>query len=178
MKRIIDGVTFNTDTATEVAEGVWEDQDRGIVATTTLYQNRAGVFFSVEEIEQTFRHPSDGEWRSRKSYDWTKVGSAPDAIEFCQKVNLTITREIDDLPPEAEPGDAAATVYIRMPPALKASIETKAKAAGVSVNVFALRCLEGCVDATLAVTHLENAASSVSGLENAASAAETFKRRF
>lgn len=51
-----------------------------------------------------------------------------------------------EAPPEAtaepEPG---ATIYIRVPMALKKSVDEAARAANVSSNVWAMRCLEKCL---------------------------------
>jgi hypothetical protein len=45
-KRVIDGKTCNTDTATVVARGKYEDQN-GYNSEGTLYQTRGGAFFLV-----------------------------------------------------------------------------------------------------------------------------------
>ena len=45
MKRIIDGVTFNTDTATRVADG--GPSDPSDLAGWEMYQTRHGAFFMV-----------------------------------------------------------------------------------------------------------------------------------
>jgi hypothetical protein len=65
MKRIIDGATYNTDTATVIAEGIYEDENRDIITVTTLYQTPAGIFFEVEEITKTYRD-RDGDLQERK----------------------------------------------------------------------------------------------------------------
>ena len=43
---------------------------------------------------------------------------------------------------------ALPTLYVRLPPSLKRSVEHAAAAAGQSVNVFVMRCLEKTVNAT------------------------------
>jgi hypothetical protein len=53
------------------------------------------------------------------------------------------------LPPEAaatdDPTEAqAATIYVRVPPLLKETIEAAAKEAGQSLSEWLLRCLERC----------------------------------
>lgn len=40
------------------------------------------------------------------------------------------------------------TLYVRLPPSLKRSVEQAAAAAGQSVNVFVMRCLEKTVNTT------------------------------
>src|SRR6266849_3850033 len=53
MKRIVDGVTYNTDTSTALAESSWEENDHNGVRIAehkdTLYQTRGGAFFVHEE---------------------------------------------------------------------------------------------------------------------------------
>ena len=117
MKRIIEGATYNTDTATLVAEGAYEDEQRGVTSNTSLYQNKAGVFFTVEAA----------------------------ATKTCEQLGLTILRDFGDLPPEAEAGEASATVYVRAPPSLKAALEARAAHEKVSLNVLMLRCAEECL---------------------------------
>ena len=144
MKKIIEGATYNTDTATEVAEGSWEDQNRGILVERTLYQNRAGVYFSVAKVTQSYRDRHD-EWQQRESYEWDVAGDAAKARDLCEREGMTILQDIGDMPPEAEGGEPATTLYLRVPPTLKARVEERAKEDGVSVNAFGIRCLESCL---------------------------------
>jgi hypothetical protein len=46
--------------------------------------------------------------------------------EYCERNDLTIVRGFDDMPPEAEGGEPVATLYLRIPPALKAAVDAKA----------------------------------------------------
>jgi hypothetical protein len=36
-----------------------------VASKTILYQNQTGVFFTVEQIETTWRADNRGEWRTR-----------------------------------------------------------------------------------------------------------------
>ena len=99
MKRIIDGATYNTDTATLVASGR-ADHDPEVVETG-LYQNRSGVYFAVDTITVTYRDRR-GEIRERVDHEWEVVGDAAKARQYCEKYALTVDRDIDDMPPEAE----------------------------------------------------------------------------
>ncbi len=69
MKRIIDGVTYNTDTSTLIAqvEGKWTKND-GIEYDylEQLYQTRGGAFFVHEHLEGTYHDQAEGEWRTKK----------------------------------------------------------------------------------------------------------------
>lgn len=144
MKRIINGVTYNTETATLIAEVTFTDEGSGTVTEAALYQNRAGVYFDVDTITTKYR-ARHGDAQERVGYEWYEVGDAAAARAWTEKYEMTIVRDIEDMPPEAEPGEKLATLYVRLPPSLKIAVEEKAKAVGLSVNVFALRCLEGCV---------------------------------
>jgi hypothetical protein len=52
MKRIIDGVTYNTDTATRLARSTWEQA--GNEVTGILYQTRGGAFFVHTYFEKEY----------------------------------------------------------------------------------------------------------------------------
>jgi hypothetical protein len=147
MKRIIEGTTYNTDTATTVAEGSYQNEARGIVVDTTLYQARSGVFFAVDIIETNWYDEHRRAWRTRKSTEWEVIGDAAKAAELCEKAQLTILRDFGELPPEADDAEdePATTVYMRAPPALKAALERRAKEEKVSLNVLMLRCAEECL---------------------------------
>jgi hypothetical protein len=56
---------------------------------------------------------------------------------------MTILRDIEDLAPDED--EPEATYYIRLPRALKDACDARAKAEGVSGNVWAMRCLERCL---------------------------------
>ena len=57
MKRIVDGVTYNTDTATRLAQSIWKDDDRDEV-TGILYQTRGGAFFVHTYVEKNVWIPT------------------------------------------------------------------------------------------------------------------------
>jgi hypothetical protein len=141
VKRIIDGTTYNIDTATQIAEGSWEDENRGIAVERTLYLTRGGVYFSVADITQTYHR--DGEWQTKEFQEWTVVGDTAAARAHCEKEDLTILRDIEDLAPDED--EPEATYYIRLPRALKDACDARAKAEGISGNAFAMRCLEQCL---------------------------------
>ena len=143
MKRIIDGATYNTDTATEIAKGSYRDDSSAAVTESVLYQTRTGVYFQVEETTTQYRDRR-GEVQTRTEYDWHVVGDANKARDWCEEYGLTITRDIEDMPDEPELGEKMATIYVRLPPSLKDAITARAEAKKVSTNVFALRCLEEC----------------------------------
>jgi hypothetical protein len=145
MKRIINGAVYNTATATRVAEGAFVDDDRGVRSDNTLYQTPGGIYFLVEDITTQHRD-RHGEIEERKNYEWSVATNADQARQWCDDIGLNIIRDFDDMPPEAGSSEpATATVHVRVPPVLKTAIEERAKADGVSTNVFAMRCFERCL---------------------------------
>lgn len=123
MKRIINGVTYNTATATKVAyKAKARDNDRCV----TMYQTRKGAFFyHFQNYERSEGHLDD--W----GYD---------PKEFVE----TIATEVFFNPflPEAEDKGASTTLFLRIPVGLKSRVETAAKDAGQSANAWVLRALE------------------------------------
>jgi hypothetical protein len=143
MKRIIDGVTYNTDTATLVAQSVIENE--GVTNDCDLYQNRAGVYFGVDKVTAPYRDKR-GEWQERITYDWTAVGDAAAARKYAEQYGMTILRDIEDMPPEATAGEKMATVYLRVTPTLKTELDEAAAEDKVSGNLWATKCLERCLN--------------------------------
>jgi hypothetical protein len=151
VKRIIDGATYNTQTATLIAEGTSEDANWG-TAEQELYQNRAGIFFAIEKVTKEYKDRND-EWRERTTSEWYVLGDAVKARNWCERNGLTILRDIDDMPPEAEfDAEKLSTLYVRLPPVLKKAIEDAAQANKASTNNWVMRCVERCLD-----EHRENA---------------------
>lgn len=153
MKRVIDGVTYNTDTATVVARWDYRDFD-GLDTDATLYQTRGGAFFAVHEWEVPDR--DCGVPRRKVWFEAMQRDRVEHLIEYAKNLAI-VAPDILGEPPEAEaektPG---ATLYIRVPASLKAQIETAASEARLSVNAWAMRCLESGLAGR---RHLQPAAS-------------------
>jgi hypothetical protein len=144
-KRIIGGVAYNTETATIVAMGSSKDEDRGVTSETLLYQTRGGVFFAVEDIETKWWDSNIDEERTRNGDEWWAIGDAAKAVAFCERAKLTIVKDFAELPPEAGQGEGVAVIYVRTTPTLKAALEARAKADGVSLNALLVKCHEYCL---------------------------------
>lgn len=143
MKRVIEGKTYNTDTATIVASYEYTDEKENEV-TVGLYQTRGGAFFGVhswveEDSEGDPRRRFEFEPFSRRDIDRLISGQfAVGGIEIIDERALT-------LPPEAEAEEEpSTTIYFRLPSSLKGRVEVLAKEAGLSVNAWMLRCVERC----------------------------------
>jgi|RhiMethySRZTD1v2_1073278.scaffolds.fasta_scaffold1200088_2 hypothetical protein len=150
MKRIVNGVTYNTATSSRLARFEWENEDHnGSVTeagTDVLYQTRGGAFFlhtektvsEWDEDERTYRRRERHEFEPmspERAHDWLLTGD----IEV-------INNPFDDPPEAAAEAEPGATYYVRMPAALKRRIDAAAEAEGVSGNVWAMRCFERCLD--------------------------------
>ncbi len=135
MKRIIDGVTYNTDTATAVARWEYEDEN-GYDTDAVLYQTRGGAFFIVNTW--------DTEDKSKVYFEAVSRDFVTKLVERTD--NLTILNdEVLADPPEATAEQSpGATLYLRVPSSLKDQAESAAKSDGISVNAWAMRCIERC----------------------------------
>ena len=120
MKRIIDGVTYNTQSAIKVATTTDDEM--------TLYQNCARVFFVVAEIDTPYRDQG-GKWQARTSQKWKVIGDAAKARAWCERHGLVIVRDIVDVlevPPEAAAGEKLSTISWLRPRSRQPSVRRRA----------------------------------------------------
>lgn len=128
-KRIIDGKTYNTETATQIVGSSSLNEFSSRAAY--LYQTRFGAFFLYWFDDQ------EGEgitpWSPEQARDWLEKSHAhrPDLIEalFGQM-------------PEAGSGEIKFT--LRMPESLRDRLAARAKENNQSLNAWIVRCLETC----------------------------------
>lgn len=133
-KRIIDGKTYNTETATQIAG--WDDENYFPAdCGTYLYQTRFGVFFEYNFLdagdERDFEHikpltPEEARLWLEKNVSWQ-----PELIE-------SLFGEM----PEAGSGEVKFT--LRLPESLRNKLSARAKENGQSLNAWMVRCLERC----------------------------------
>ena len=135
MKRIINGLTYNTETATKVAYSKVRDLRVNDVRDLTLYVTRGGAFF-VHERD----HAEDS--------DEFMPQTREEAQKWILEGEVDIFNDVLAEPPEAEAeASPEATIILRVPRPLKDRIDQEAKAMGQSLNAWGIRCLEGCVGA-------------------------------
>jgi len=122
MKRIIDGKTYNTDTATKIAY-FWSSPDE----PRELYQNRHGAFFEygVDEFGEGIRPRTD-----------------PEAQAWLEEHANDLVEQYFGAMPEA--GAAERRLTIRVPANLADRVEKAAEAKGLSLNSYAMCCFERC----------------------------------
>ena len=127
MKKIINGISYNTDTATRVTGG---DNGDDSFAWWGLYQTRHGAFFEV-----VVDH--DGETTT-----FTPLDDAS-AQAFLEKhANHLVEQYFGTMP---EYGAAERRLTIRVPGNLADRLEAVAEAKRLSLNSYAMRCFERCV---------------------------------
>jgi hypothetical protein len=135
VKRIIDGLTYNTDTATPVAKYEYTDPS-GYDTEATVYQTRGGAFFIVHEWEV-----------DEKPKVYFEASSRDEIMKLVERTNnlVILNEQILQEPPEAAAESApAATLYIRVPATLKDRLDTLARHENVSLNTWTMRCVERC----------------------------------
>lgn len=136
MKRVIDGLTYNTDTSNQVATYEYED-DKGYEVTATLYQTRGGAFFIVHQ------------WgtRDRVKEHFEPISRDDVARLIAKADNLTIldSAALEEPPEAAAEGEPGSTLYVRIPSSLKRRVDEAADEAKVSGNTWAMRCMERCL---------------------------------
>lgn len=126
MKRIVDGITYNTDTALRLGHSV--DEETG---PATLFQTKGGAFFLLIDDGPVFRAVGPGQAK-----DWLN----DDRVEIYHNPFITKSKAVE----------AGGTLAVRVPATLKRAVEQAAKSEGVSGNVWTMRCLErGVRDAEL-----------------------------
>ena len=137
-KRIIDGKTYNTETATQII-GRDDDNDESgpYDSGTYLYQTRFGAFFLYNYLDGT--GPDD--------FEKIEPLTPEEARKWLEKEYYWRTDLIERLfgeMPEAGSGEIKYT--LRLPESLRDRLAERAKANGQSLNAWIVRCLEGCAE--------------------------------
>jgi hypothetical protein len=127
-KRIIDGKTYNTETATYLAG--WDDDDGPFQSGRHLYQTRFGAYFLY-----AWGGPDESEtivpYTPEQARKW---------LENIQQVDL-IEKLFGEMP---EAGSGETKFTLRMPDSLHSRLADRAKANNQSLNAWMIRCLESC----------------------------------
>ena len=150
IKQVIDGKTYNTETARCLATvelmGYRTDQ-RGRfttntpkkVGTTSLYENRGGAYFLVRDYDPDVSPEPDlvGQFRIHDR------GMIPlkrkEALGWAESKAL----DLDEM--FSKTGDQTGAILLRVPQTLKLAIEESAAVAGVSTNTWLMRCAERAI---------------------------------
>jgi hypothetical protein len=144
LKRIVDGVTYNTATSRLLATSTWEDHDND-EHEEELYQTRGGAFFLVNTVTKKVWVERDREWDERECIEVEPL-DADRAQKWMMQGDVEVIDNPFGDPPEAEAEtEPGSTVYVRVPPSLKRAIDQAAGKASLSVNAWAMQCLERCL---------------------------------
>lgn len=143
MKKIVNGVTYNTETSTRLAEAEWEQDGNQMIET--LFQTRGGAFFLDLEVTSREWNEHERDYDERITRTFTPV-SPEGAHKWMMEGEVEIFHNPFDDPPEAAAeAEPASTIYIRVPASLKQRVDDAAKDAKTSGNVWAMRCVEKCL---------------------------------
>jgi len=141
VKRIIEGKTYNTETATQLAS--WSSTGNPDLAQHPehggiLFQTRFGAYFVVQYDEG--QDPWDDNYEKliplepEQALRWAEKHCSADEVEGI----------FGEMP---EAGDAEAKLTLRMPEALRKRLVALAEARRQSLNAWIVRCLESCAGA-------------------------------
>lgn len=132
-KRIIDGKTYNTETATQIAG--WENDDGTFSAGRYLYQTRFGAFFLYSYLDS-------GDEDDYEKIEPFTPEQAREWLEKNQSYSVELIESLFGTMPEAGSGESKFT--LRMPDSLRDRLAERAKAKNQSLNAWIVRCLESC----------------------------------
>jgi hypothetical protein len=136
-KRIIDGKTYNTETATQLAG--WDDDEGFFQSGRYLYQTRFGAFFLYVWSDE----PEQGEdiipYTPEQAREW---------LEKNQSHRADLIESLFGEMPEAGSGEIKYT--LRLPESLRDRLAALARANKQSLNAWMIKCLESYAADTIA----------------------------
>jgi predicted HicB family RNase H-like nuclease len=153
MKRIVNGVTYNTETSTKIAkkgpDSYQDDLGRNAETSATLYQTQKGACFIDYEHVTQMPETARSDAYERVEHEFVPM-TTEEAKAWLVKENVEIIDDaFADGVPEAEAEtESGATVYVRVPAALKRRIDEAAANAGQSASTWGLKCFERCLTHT------------------------------
>ena len=148
VKRIINGKTFNSETATVIFR--LEKQEKGVLRSEeidgytgsgTLYRTRQGYFFLVDtEIEAHF--DKEGFPLGTGPVKRLKPLTSEGALSWLRSYNVSEEQIRQQFGDHLKDMTEESTVYLRVPQSLKLRLEACANNKGQSLNTWVMRCLE------------------------------------
>jgi hypothetical protein len=140
MKRIVNGLAYDTDKSDLIARADYEmdvgGEDRMCYAS--LYRTRGGAFFEYQRI-------SEGE--DEDGQETFRFAVLPMSASAAQKWVLDgdvelIDETFIDVPEATSATEVSVTMYVRAPASLKRRVEEAAATDGLSLNAYVLGRLE------------------------------------
>ena len=148
MKRIINGKTFNSETATVIFR--LEKQEKGALRSEeidgyldseTLYRTRQGNFFLMDtEIKDNF--DKEGVPLGTGPVERLKPLTTEGALNWLRSHDVSEEQIRQQFGDHLKDMTEESTVYLRVPQSLKLRLEACANNKGQSLNTWAMRCLE------------------------------------
>ena len=131
-KRIIDGKTYNTETATKLAA---VEDDEYVITGEQLYQTRYGALFLYRYAEDGPDGPESGivPYTPEQARAW---------LEKHRSYDVDLIESVFGKMPEAGSGESKFT--LRLPDSLRERLAARAKDNGQSLNAWIIKCLERC----------------------------------
>ncbi|HEU0082275.1 MAG TPA: toxin-antitoxin system HicB family antitoxin [Bradyrhizobium sp.] len=132
-KRIIDGKTYNTETATQIIG--WSQDEGPYEHGRYLYQTRFGAFFAYSYVDGA----------DENDYEKIEPLTPEDARAWLEKnasYRPDLIEQFFGQMPEAGSGEIKYT--LRLPESLRDRLAALAKANQQSLNAWMIRCLENC----------------------------------
>jgi hypothetical protein len=134
-KRIIEGKTYNTETATEIEGWDIDEDEYPVTHGQHLYQNRFGAFF-------LHRYQDDGPDGPEEEIEPFTPEQARAWLEKHRSYRVDLIEKLFGKMPEAGSGESKFT--LRMPDSLRERLAERAKGNNQSLNAWIVRCLESC----------------------------------
>jgi hypothetical protein len=153
IKQVIDGKTYNTETARCLATVElmgYRTDERGRfttntpkkVGTTSLYENRGGAYFLVRDYDPDVSAEPDLVGKFRIHDRGVFPLKPKEALGWAESKALDLDEMFGKV---AETGDQTGAILLRVPQTLKLAIEKSAAVAGVSTNTWLMRCAERAI---------------------------------
>ena len=160
IKQVIDGKTYNTETARRLATvelmGYRTDQ-RGRfttntpkkVGSTSLYETRGGGYFLVRDYDPTSDIADPDLAGQLRIHDRGVIPlKREEALGWAESKALDsdrIEEMFGKVAEVGEAGDETGAILLRVPRTFKLAIEKSAALAGVSTNTWLMRCAERAI---------------------------------
>jgi hypothetical protein len=153
IKQVIDGKTYNTETARCLATVDllgYRTDERGRFTTntptTSLYETRGGAYFLIRDYDPAgfFAEP-DLVGQFRIHHRGVIPLKRKEALGWAESKGLDSDKVEEMFGKAAEAGDQTGAILLRVPQTLKLAIEKSAAVAGVSTNTWLMRCAERAI---------------------------------
>ena len=156
IKQVIDGKTYNTETARCLAtvelmgyrmdeRGRFTTNTPKKVGTTSLYENRGGAYFLVRDYDPDVSPEPEVVGQFRIHDRGVIPLKRKEALGWAESKALDSDKIEEMFGKVAEDSDQTGAILLRVPQTLKLAIEKSAAVAGVSTNTWLMRCAERAI---------------------------------